>query len=52
MLSKISLMLPLWSIVFVFMIFKVQFPAMGRYVYVLRPKVDNLTDVFGKEAKN
>ena len=35
-----------------FMIFKVQFPVMRRYLYVLKSKADNLIDVFGEEATN
>ena len=35
-----------------FMRFKVQFPVMRRYVYVLRPKADNLNDVFCEETTN
>ena len=34
------------------MTFKVQFPVIRRYVYVLRPKADNSIDVFGEEATN
>ena len=35
---------------FFFIIFKVQFPVMRRYVYVLRPKADYLIDMSGEEA--
>ena len=34
------------------MIFKVQFPVIRRYVYVLKSKAYNLIDVFGEEATN
>ena len=30
---------------------KVQFPVMRRYMYILRPKTDNLVDVFVKEPQ-
>ena len=31
---------------------KVQFPVMRRYMYILRPKTDDLVDVFVKGATN